>query len=46
MTQQAPKLKRALGLVSLTLYGLGNIIGAGIYVVVGAGAGQAGMAAA
>lgn len=39
-----PALKRALGLTSLTLYGLGTIIGAGIYVLVGAVAGQAGMA--
>ncbi|PCI37133.1 MAG: amino acid permease [Rhodospirillaceae bacterium] len=45
MTAQMPKLKRTLGLVSLTLYGLGIIIGAGIYVLVGAVAGQAGMAA-
>lgn len=40
-----PKLRRALGLTSLTLYGLGTIIGAGIYVLVGAVAGRAGMAA-
>ncbi len=40
-----PKLKRVLGLTSLTLYGLGTIIGAGIYVLVGAVAGRAGMAA-
>lgn len=40
-----PQLKRALGLTSLTLYGLGTIIGAGIYVLVGAVAGRAGMAA-
>lgn len=40
-----PELKRALGLTSLTLYGLGTIIGAGIYVLVGAVAHQAGMAA-
>ncbi|MCW8914759.1 MAG: amino acid permease [Magnetovibrio sp.] len=40
-----PNLKRVLGLTSLTLYGLGTIIGAGIYVLVGAVAGRAGMAA-
>jgi len=40
-----PKLKRSLGLTSLTLYGLGTIIGAGIYVLVGAVAGRSGMAA-
>jgi amino acid transporter len=40
-----PALKRVLGLTSLTLYGLGTIIGAGIYVLVGAVAGHAGMAA-
>lgn len=43
--QPPPQLKRALGLTSLTLYGLGTIIGAGIYVLVGAVAGRAGMAA-
>ena len=42
---QPPTLKRALGLTSLTLYGLGTIIGAGIYVLVGAVAARAGMAA-
>ena len=36
------KLKRELGLPILTLYGLGNILGAGIYVLVGKVAGQAG----
>lgn len=40
----APTLKRSLGLTSLTLYGLGTIIGAGIYVLVGAVASHAGMA--
>lgn len=45
MDLQAPKLKRALGLTSLTLYGLGTIIGAGIYVLVGAVAGRSGMGA-
>lgn len=38
-------LKRALGLWLLVFYGLGTIIGAGIYVLVGEVAGKAGMAA-
>jgi amino acid transporter len=37
-------LARRLGLGLVTLYGLGNIIGAGIYVLVGEVAGLAGMA--
>lgn len=37
-----PKLKRQLGLTLVTLYGLGNILGAGIYVLVGKVAGLAG----
>lgn len=44
-TPPSPTLKRALGLTSLTLYGLGTIIGAGIYVLVGAVAARAGMSA-
>jgi len=36
------KLKRALGLPLITLIGLGNILGAGIYVLVGKVAGFAG----
>lgn len=39
----APALRRELGLTLLTLYGLGNILGAGIYVLVGKVAGSAGM---
>ena len=42
-TKQMPKLKRSLGLGLITLYGLGNILGAGIYVLVGKVAGLAGM---
>jgi len=38
----APKLRRSLGLVLLSLYGLGTIIGAGVYVLVGEVAGLAG----
>lgn len=37
-------LKRALGSVSLTLYAVGMILGAGIYSVLGEAAGQAGTA--
>ena len=36
------RLKRSLGLPLLTLYGLGNILGAGIYVLIGKVAGFAG----
>src|SRR3989344_5368325 len=36
------KLKRSLGLPLVALYGLGNILGAGIYVLVGKVAGFAG----
>ena len=45
MDENAPQLNRTLGLTSLTLYGLGIIIGAGIYVLVGAVAGRAGLSA-
>jgi APA family basic amino acid/polyamine antiporter len=38
-------LKRSLGLTLITLYGLGNILGAGIYVLVGEVVGAAGMGA-
>ena len=37
------KLKRTLGPATLTFYGLGNILGAGIYVLIGIMAGHAGM---
>jgi amino acid transporter len=40
--QASTKLNRTLGLPLLTLYGLGNILGAGIYVLVGKVAGFAG----
>jgi amino acid transporter len=40
-----PKLKRALGLPMLTLYGLGTTIGAGIYALLGEVAGTAGYGA-
>lgn len=38
-----PDLERALGLPLLVLYGLGTTIGAGIYVLIGAAAGRAGI---
>ncbi|MBI4175775.1 MAG: amino acid permease [Candidatus Aenigmarchaeota archaeon] len=38
------KLKRSLGLFELTLYGIGIILGAGIYALIGVGAGVAGNA--
>ena len=40
---RCPTLKRGLGLPLLILYGLGTIIGAGIYVLVGKVAGAAGL---
>ncbi len=38
-----PALRRSLGLGLISLYGLGNILGAGIYVLVGKVVGTAGM---
>jgi amino acid transporter len=35
MNSSSPELKRSLSLSLLTLYGLGNILGAGIYVLIG-----------
>jgi len=43
---RGPHLERSLGLTLVTLYGLGNILGAGIYVLVGEVVGAAGMGAA
>ncbi len=43
MDNSAPTLKRSLSLTLLTLYGLGNILGAGIYVLVGKVVGTAGI---
>jgi amino acid transporter len=43
--QQGPGLRRSVGPVLLTFYGLGNIVGAGIYVLLGEVAGAAGGAA-
>ena len=39
----APRLKRSLSLTLTTLYGLGTILGAGIYSLIGEVAGSAGM---
>lgn len=39
---QTRKLSRSLGLPLVTLYGLGNILGAGIYILIGKVAGEAG----
>lgn len=36
------KLRRALGLPALTFYGVGSLVGAGIYTIVGIAAGEAG----
>lgn len=41
--RQPPGLKRVLGLTLVVLYGLGVTIGAGIYVLIGASARQAGI---
>lgn len=43
-TKPTPKLKRHIGLVALTLYGIGDILGAGIYGLVGKAAGIMGNA--
>lgn len=37
-----PTLSRTLNLAQITLYGLGNILGAGVYVLIGKVAGEAG----
>lgn len=39
---QKQQLKKSLGVARLTFYGVGTIVGAGIYTVIGAAAGQAG----
>lgn len=43
--QTGPGLRREVGLLLFALYGTGNIIGAGIYVLVGKVAGEAGLMA-
>ena len=42
MDEHKNKLKRSLSLPMITFYGLGNILGAGIYVLIGKVAGEAG----
>ncbi|MEE9492014.1 MAG: amino acid permease [Gammaproteobacteria bacterium] len=42
-TRIEPALKRSLSLPLITFYGLGNILGAGIYVLIGKVAGHAGI---
>jgi len=42
-TAQRPQLRRVLSLPLITFYGLGTILGAGIYVLVGKVAGSAGL---
>ncbi len=44
MTKQKYKLKKELGLFTLTMYGVGIILGAGIYALLGEGAAIAGNA--
>lgn len=41
---KAQKLSRKLGIVLVTIFGLGNIVGAGIYALIGKVAGEAGAA--
>ena len=43
-TSNEPHLKRSISLTLVTFYGIGTILGAGIYVLVGKVAGEAGMA--
>ena len=42
MSKKASKLKRTLGLADVTLFGVGAIVGAGIYAIIGEAAGLAG----
>jgi amino acid transporter len=44
MKNEAPHLKRHIGLFALTVYGVGDILGAGIYGLVGKAAGSMGNA--
>ncbi len=41
--QSSSSLHRSLGLSALLFYGVGTIIGAGIYSVIGIAAGEAGL---
>ncbi len=42
--ESAPQLKRAAGLTQITLFGLGSMLGAGIYGLIGKAAGELGSA--
>ncbi len=42
MAKEEPKLEKSLGLFETTMYGVGIILGAGIYALLGQGAGLAG----
>ncbi|MFH1311482.1 MAG: amino acid permease [Nanoarchaeota archaeon] len=44
MTKHEPTLEKSLGLFEMTMYGVGIILGAGIYALLGEGAGIAGNA--
>ena len=44
MSKTAPSLHRSIGLAALTLYGVGDILGSGIYGLVGKAAGEMGYA--
>ncbi len=44
MAKQEPTLEKSLGLFEMTMYGVGIILGAGIYALLGEGAGIAGNA--
>ena len=41
--QGEPKLKRAAGLTQITLFGLGSMLGAGIYGLIGKAAAELGV---
>jgi hypothetical protein len=40
--ERAPTLARHIGLVALVLYGVGDMVGAGIYATIGTAAGKMG----
>ncbi|MGE0764757.1 MAG: APC family permease [Bdellovibrionales bacterium] len=42
--KSSPQLQRHIGLIALTLYGVGDILGAGVYGLIGKAAGQMGNA--
>jgi APA family basic amino acid/polyamine antiporter len=42
MTETSPTLKRTINLFHATVFGIGLILGAGIYVIIGDAAGTAG----